>query len=188
MNRDRQGRDVQQKRMAIARMGHPVLRQISGKVTSPADAAIQVLIADMLTTVFHADGVGLAAPQLFAPHRIIILASRPNPRYPQAPEMPPTALINPELLWVSEDRETGWEGCLSIPGMRGLVPRNRRVGVRYLTRDGLEKESEYEGFPARVLQHEHDHLQGILFIDRLESLHDLVTEEEYLRRQREQDK
>jgi peptide deformylase len=96
--------------------------------------------------------------------------------------MEPTAMINPELLWVSEEKESGWEGCLSIPGLRGLVPRQRRIGVRYLARTGELREEEYEGFLARIFQHEFDHVQGVVFIDRVESTLDLVTEKEYFRR------
>jgi peptide deformylase len=95
--------------------------------------------------------------------------------------MEPTAMINPELIWGSDDKESGWEGCLSIPGLRGLVPRQRRIGVRYLTRTGELREEEYEGFLARVFQHEFDHVLGAVFIDRVESTRELVTEKEYLR-------
>jgi peptide deformylase len=166
----------------IALMGNPILRQQSAEIADAQDSVIHTLVEDMLATTLHSSGVGLAAPQVFEPLRLIILASRPNPRYPNAPEMTPTGLINPELLWASDERETGWEGCLSIPGMRGLVPRHRRIGVRYLTGDGAQMEYEYEGFPARIFQHELDHLNATLFPDRLESLHDLYTEQEYLRR------
>jgi peptide deformylase len=90
-------------------------------------------------------------------------------------------MINPELLWVSDEKEKGWEGCLSIPGLRGPVPRHTRIGVRYLTRAGEQREEEYTGFLARVFQHEFDHVQGMLFIDRVESTRELMTEKEYLR-------
>jgi peptide deformylase len=95
--------------------------------------------------------------------------------------MEPTAMINPELLWMSDEKEQGWEGCLSIPGLRGLVPRHIRIGIRYLNRDGAVREEEYGDFLARVFQHEFDHLQGKLFIDRVLSTMDLVTEKEYFR-------
>ena len=169
----------------IAQMGHPVLRRVAERIADSALPALQALVDDMLATVAAADGVGLAAPQLFESRRLIIIASRPSPRYPHAPEMEPTIMINPELLWSSAEVEPGWEGCLSIPGMRGLVPRHRIVGVRYLTRDGVAREAEYEGFLARVFQHEFDHLEGVLYVDRLESMLDLVTEKEYARRLQE---
>lgn len=166
----------------IAQLGQPVLRRMAAKIDDPADPAVQMLIDDMLVTVAEADGVGIAAPQVYEPLALFIVASRPNPRYPLAPRMEPTAMINPELLWVSDEQEKGWEGCLSIPGLRGLVPRHKRIGVRYLNRKGEQREEEYEDFLARVFQHEFDHVRGVVFIDRLESTLELVTEKEYLRR------
>jgi peptide deformylase len=166
----------------IAQLGQPVLRGVAGKVADPAAPAIQALIGDMLLTVADADGVGIAAPQVFEPLSLFIVASRPNQRYPDAPEMEPTVMINPEILWVSDELEKGWEGCLSIPGLRGPVPRHRRIGVRYLTRAGEVREEEYADFLARVFQHEFDHLQGMVFVDRVESTRELVTEKEYIRR------
>lgn len=165
----------------IAQLGQPVLRQVAAPVENPADPAIQALIDDLLVTVADANGVGIAAPQVFESVSLFIVASRPNPRYPEAPEMEPVAMINPEILWYSEEMEAGWEGCLSIPGLRGLVPRHRQVRVRYLTRTGEVREAEYADFLARVFQHEYDHLQGNVFIDRVKSTLDLVTEKEYLR-------
>ena len=165
----------------IAQLGQPVLREVARKIPDPQASAMQALIDDMLVTVADADGVGIAAPQVFESLALFIIASRPNPRYPHAPLMAPVAMINPEILWVSDVKEKGWEGCLSIPGLRGQVPRSTRLGVRYLDRRGILREEEYADFPARVLQHEFDHIQGIVFIDRIESTLDLVTEKEYLR-------
>jgi peptide deformylase len=165
----------------IAQLGHPVLRGVTQNITDPHEPVIQALIDDMLDTVADANGVGIAAPQVYEPLRLFIIASRPNARYPQAPAMEPTAIINPEILWASDEKEKGWEGCLSIPGLRGLVPRHTRIGVRYLTCSGNVAEVEYAGFLALVFQHEFDHLQGLVFVDRLESTLDLVTEKEYLR-------
>lgn len=165
----------------IAQLGQPVLREVARKISDPRAPAIHTLIEDMLVTVADAEGVGIAAPQVFESLSLIIVASRPGSRYPHAPPMQPTAMINPEILWTSDVTEKGWEGCLSIPGLRGLVPRYTRVGVRYLDRQGNVQEEEYADFPARVLQHEVDHVQGIMFIDRIVSTQDLVTEKEYLR-------
>ena len=165
----------------IAQLGQPVLRGVAGKVADTTDSSIQMLIEDMLVTVADANGVGIAAPQVFEPLSLFIVSSSPNPRYPHAPQMEPSAMINPELLWVSDEKEQGWEGCLSIPGLRGLVPRHRRIGVRYLTEKGELREEEYTDFLARVFQHEFDHVQGVVFIDRVESTLDLVTEKEYFR-------
>jgi peptide deformylase len=165
----------------IAQLGQPVLRVVAGKIADPTDSSIQMLIEDMLVTVADANGVGIAAPQVFEPLSLFIVSSSPNPRYPHAPQMEPSAMINPELLWVSDEKEQGWEGCLSIPGLRGLVPRHRRIGVRYLTEKGEQREEEYTDFLARVFQHEFDHVQGVVFIDRVENTLDLVTEKEYFR-------
>jgi len=165
----------------IAQLGHPILREVAAKITDPLDPAIQALIDDMLVTVADVNGVGIAAPQVYRSLSLFIAASRPNPRSPQAPEMEPTAMINPEIIWYSEQKEYGWEGCLSIPGLRGVVPRHSRIGVRYLSRTGVVREAEYGDFLARVFQHEFDHLNGLLFLDRVESTHDLMAEQEYLK-------
>jgi len=165
----------------IAELGQPVLRRAAEKVADPADPAVQALIDDLLATVVEVNGVGIAAPQVFAPLALFIVASRPTPRYPHAPAMEPAVMINPEIIWKSNETDKGWEGCLSIPGLRGLVPRQRRIGVRYLNRAGELREAEYEGFLARVFQHEFDHVQGMVFIDRVESTRELVTEKEYIR-------
>ena len=163
----------------IAQLGHPVLRTIAAPVPLPASTAIRSLIDDMLATLREADGVGLAAPQVFESLAILIVASRPNPRYPDAPLMEPEVVINPEILERSDEMVKGWEGCLSIPGIRGEVPRHRRIRVRYQTIEGTVVDREFTDFVARIFQHEDDHLRGIVFLDRLESTRDLVTEREY---------
>jgi peptide deformylase len=165
----------------IAQLGQPVLRRITVPIADFSDAAVQTLIEDMLVTVAEVNGVGIAAPQVFEPLRLFIVASRPSPRYPNAPGMEPTAMINPELLWGSDETEKGWEGCLSVPGIRGPVPRSVRIGVRYLTRDGALREEEMSGFLARIFQHEFDHINGLVFLDRVESTREIITEREYLR-------
>lgn len=165
----------------IAQLGQPVLRQETAGVGNPADPLLQPLIDDMLATMAEANGVGIAAPQVFEPLRLFIVASRPNPRYPRAPAMAPTAMLNPEILWRSDETEQGWEGCLSVPGIRGLVPRSLHIGVRYLSRKGGVCEEELSGFIARVFQHEYDHISGMVFLDRVVSNRDLISEREYLR-------
>lgn len=165
----------------IAQLGQPVLRGPARPVADPHEPAVQALIDDMLATVADADGVGIAAPQVYEPLTLFIVASRPNPRYPGAPEMAPTAMINPELVWVSDEKEKGWEGCLSIPGLRGFVPRHRRIGIRYLTRAGELREEECAEFIARIFQHEFDHIRGLVFVDRVEETRELVSEKEYRR-------
>ena len=166
----------------IAQLGHPVLRTIAAPVDFPASAAVLALIDDMLATLRQADGVGIAAPQVYEPQSIFILASRPNPRYPDAPLMEPEVVINPEIVERSAEMVKGWEGCLSIPGIRGEVPRHRRIRARYQTLDGREVENEFTDFVARIFQHEDDHLRGIVFLDRLESTRDLIMEKEYQKR------
>jgi peptide deformylase len=104
---------------------------------------------------------------------------KPNGRYPYAPTLEPTAMINPEMTWGSSEMDKDWEGCLTVPGIRGLVPRHRAIRIRYQTRDGVVLETEYDGFLARVFQHEVDHLDGLVFLDRVESTQDLVTEHEW---------
>ncbi len=136
----------------------------------------------MLATVSDANGVGIAAPQVYEPLQIFIMASYPDPRYPDAPEMEPTAIVNPKILMTSDEMEKDWEGCLSVPGIRGLVPRHKRIGVKYTTVEGTTKEQEFSDFLARLFQHEYDHLNGIAFLDRLESTKDIITDKEFQKR------
>ncbi len=163
----------------IAQLGHPVLRTLAAAVERPTSVEVRALIDDMLATLREADGVGIAAPQVYEPVALFIVASRPDPRYPEAPTMEPEIVINPEILERSEDMIKGWEGCLSIPGIRGEVRRHRRIRARYQTVGGQQIEREFTGFVARIFQHEDDHLRGIVLLDRLESTRDLVTEREY---------
>jgi peptide deformylase len=165
----------------IAQLGQPILRVVAAPVELPASAGLRALVDDMLATLREADGVGIAAPQVYESRALFIVASRPNSRYPDAPVIEPEVVINPEIVVRSDDLIKGWEGCLSIPGIRGLVPRHRTIRVRYRTLDGAAIEREFVGFVARVFQHEDDHLRGIVFLDRLETSHDVVTEKEYQR-------
>jgi peptide deformylase len=164
----------------IALLGHPVLRQTAASAFVP-DPEITSLSADLLATLEASGGVGIAAPQVYVSSRVLLVASRPNARYPKAPLMAPLVMVNPELLWSSNELEEGWEGCLSIPGLRGLVPRSARVGVRFSDLDGGVQELELEGFPARIFQHEHDHLEGLFFLDRIQNNRNLVSEAEFFR-------
>jgi len=167
---------------SIAQLGHPVLRTPANWVVVPALKPIRTLAEDMLATLRDANGVGIAAPQVYESSSLFIVASRPNPRYPDAPLMDPEVMVNPAVVERSADLVPGWEGCLSIPGFRGLVPRSRRVRVRYQTLDGATLDREFTDFVARVIQHEDDHLHGLVFLDRLASPRDVVTECEYLDR------
>jgi peptide deformylase len=166
----------------IAQLGHPVLRTTASAVVLPATDATRRLVDDMLATLIDAGGVGIAAPQVYEPVAIFIVASRPNPRYPDAPVMEPEVVINPEIVHRSDEVVKGWEGCLSIPGIRGEVSRHRSIRARYQTAAGLLVEREFHDFVARIFQHEEDHLRGIVFLDRLESTRDVITEKEYQKR------
>lgn len=170
------------KLLQIAQLGHPILRQQAEYINNVHNQRIQQLIDDLITTVTDANGVGIAAPQVAAPHRLFIVASRPNPRYPHAPLMEPTAMLNPRITAHCTERVKDWEGCLSIPGIRGLVPRYRAIEVEYTSRDGQLHRQELSDFIARIFQHEYDHLEGIVFLDRVETSRDLMTEQEYQQR------
>ncbi|MFO1154302.1 MAG: peptide deformylase [Rhodospirillales bacterium] len=164
--------------LQISQLGHPVLRDRAKEVEDVADPAMQALIDDMIETCRDVDGVGIAAPQVYRSLRLFIVASRPNPRYPQAPQMKPLAMINPVLLSVGEEAVKDWEGCLSIPGIRGHVPRHRTVTVSFTHRDGRREERTFDGFLARIVEHEFDHIEGRVFLDRTAST-DLATEKEF---------
>lgn len=165
--------------LEIIQLGNPLLRAKAEVVENIQDWRIQKLIDALITTVKQANGVGIAAPQVAASDRLFIVASRPNPRYPNAPEMQPTPMINPKILAKSTEMANGWEGCLSIPGIRGLVPRSQAIEVEYTDRNGKLQKQELTDFVARIFQHEYDHLDGIVFLDRLKSTQDIVTEHEY---------
>lgn len=167
---------------SIAQLGNPILRQLTQSVQSVTDESTQQLIDTLIATVQANNGVGIAAPQLSVSQRLFIVASRPNLRYPHAPSMEPTAMINPRIRSQGSEMVKDWEGCLSIPGLRGLVPRYREIEVEYTDREGHQQRQVLTGFIARIFQHELDHLNGTVFIDRLESTHGLVTEQEYYRR------
>ncbi len=163
----------------ILQLGHPLLRQKALRVENILDANVQTLIDDMLHTVGEAKGMGLAAPQVGESTRIMILASQPNSRYPYAPFMEPTAMINPEIIEFGKTVEKDWEGCLTVPGLRGLVPRSTKIRVSYSSREGKNEKRDFEGFIARVFQHELDHLDGLVFLDRVETTRDLMMEQEW---------
>jgi peptide deformylase len=150
----------------ILRMGDPRLLQVARPVAEFGTPALRELIGDMFDTLRAADGAGLAAPQIGVPLRVVIFGAdegRPNPRYPDAPPVPRTVLVNPVLQPLGEEMDDGWEGCLSVPGLRGVVPRHRRLRYRGFDAEGRPIERLAEGFHARVVQHECDHLDGILY-------------------------
>lgn len=155
--------------LKVARLGHPVLRRPAQPV-SPRELrspAIQRLIDDMIETMREYDGVGIAAPQVHEPLQIACLRVRDNPRYPRAPRIPLTVLVNPTITPLSSESDDDWEGCLSIPDLRGVVPRFGRIRVVALDRKGRRRAFIAGGFHARVIQHEYDHLQGRVYLDRM---------------------
>ena len=158
--------------LKVARLGHPVLRRIAEPVSPEAIGSpeIQRLIDDMLETMDEYDGAGLAAPQVHVSRRIVIYGVRSNPRYPDAEEVPLTVLVNPKIVPATSDMEEDWEGCLSVPDLRGRVPRYTRVKVEAYGRDGRPLRFPADGFHARVVQHECDHLDGTVYLDRMRSL------------------
>jgi peptide deformylase len=154
----------------VLKMGHPLLRQVAAPVTAFGSAELRELIADMDETMRALAGAGIAAPQIGVSLRVVIFEVRENPRYPHVAPVPYTALVNPVLTPDGESQEEGWEGCLSVPGMRGLVPRYRRLRYRGFTPEGTAIDRTVEGFHARVVQHEVDHLDGILYPQRIRDL------------------
>jgi len=161
----------------VLKMGHPLLRQVAQPVTDFGTAELRELVRDMDDTMRALDGAGLAAPQIGVSLRVVIFEVRSNPRYPDAGEVPYTVLVNPELIPLGDATEDGWEGCLSVPGLRGLVPRYRRLRYRGWDIHGSPIDRTVEGFHARVVQHEVDHLDGILYPMRLRSLLDFGYED-----------
>ncbi len=165
--------------MNIIQIGNSLLRNTAKTIADATDSEIIQLANDLITTAELANGVGIAAPQVAQSYRLFIMASRPSIRYPHAPKMSPTAVVNPVIVSRSDEMVKDWEGCLSVPNLRGLIPRHREIEVEYTSIDGEVQHQVLTDFVARIFQHELDHLDGILFIDRLETMQDLYSEEEY---------
>jgi peptide deformylase len=165
----------------IVQLGNPVLRVVATPVTEVGGIETQTEIKAMQAALASTQGVGLAAPQIGISKQIVIVASRPSPRYPQAPLMEPTVMINPRFVALSEEKEKGWEGCLSIPGIRALVPRYTAIEVTYTNIEGHAVQQQFDSFVARIFQHEYDHLEGKVYLDRVEDNQDIVAESEYFK-------
>ena len=162
----------------VLRMGDPRLLQRSPEVTAFNTAELDALINDMRETMIACEGAGLAAPQIGVMLRVVIFAIDDNPRYPEAEVVPETVLINPVIEPRSDDRDIAWEGCLSVPGMRGAVPRYTKIRYSGVDQTGAPIERSVSDFHARVVQHECDHLDGILYPQRIEDMsHFGFTEE-----------
>jgi peptide deformylase len=167
--------------LKVARMGHPVLRAKArpidpGQIATPR---VQQLIDDMFETMLEYQGVGLAAPQVHESVRLFVAGFSPDDDDESSRGVPKMALINPEITPVSADVVEDWEGCLSIPDIRGRVPRSRQIAVRAYDRRGKRIEIKASGFTARVIQHETDHLDGVLFFDRMTSFETLTFLDEF---------
>ena len=161
--------------LKVARLGHPVLREIAQPVPLERirSAEVQRFIDDMVETMREYSGAGLAANQVHTPLQIAVIEVTSNPRYPDAPQIPLTVLVNPIVTPVTEEMEEGWEGCLSVPDMRGRVPRHSAVRLECYDRAGERVDLVAKDFFARVIQHETDHLNGIVYVDRMRDLSSL---------------
>ena len=156
--------------LAVAQRGAGILTLKAATVANSEFNSdwLTALASDMQATMLARNGVGIAAPQVYVSKRVIIVASRANLRYPDAPDMPAVVMVNPEILEKSDNTILGEEGCLSVPDERGMVARAEMVKVRYFTLEGEQIETVFHGFPARIVQHEIDHLDGVLFVERLD--------------------
>ena len=161
----------------VLRMGHPLLWQVAAPVERFGTRDLLDLIADMEDTMRAMNGAGLAAPQIGVPQRVVIFEVSRNPRYPEAEAVPRTVLLNPQLTLLGDELEEGWEGCLSVPRMRGLVPRHVRLRYQGYDPHGLPIDRTVDGFHARVVQHEVDHLDGILYPMRIPDLRNFGYED-----------
>jgi peptide deformylase len=161
----------------VLRMGDPLLHQVAAPVERFGTRELRALVADMDDTMRAMNGAGLAAPQIGVSLRVVIFEVQGNARYRDAESVPYTVLINPVLEPLDDAQEEGWEGCLSVPGLRGLVPRHRRLRYRGFDASGLAIDRTVENFHARVVQHEVDHLDGILYPMRMTDLRNLGFED-----------
>jgi len=162
----------------VIKMGHPLLLERAQEVDDFSTAELEQLIVDMKDTMAALNGAGLAAPQIAVSLRVVIFGISENPRYPEADSVPETVLINPEITIIATERDSEWEGCLSVPKMRGLVPRYSSIRYRGYDEQGNLIDREAHGFHARVVQHEVDHLDGVLYPFRIENMKDFGFEDE----------
>lgn len=169
----------------IAKLGEKILRKKAKKIKDIRSEETKKIISIMINTLKKSNGVGLAAPQISISKQIMIISSKPNDRYPNAPLMEELVLINPKIIKTSKSKNKDWEGCLSIPGIRAKVPRFNKIKVKYKTLNNEEKTIVFKDFVARIFQHEYDHLIGLAYIDRVKSNKDIISEEVYLKKIKE---
>ena len=169
--------------LKVTRLGHPVLRKVTQEISVKElkTPALQKFIDDMIETMKEYDGVGLAADQVFTSKQVAVLEVADNPRYPQKPKVPLTVLVNPKITPLSDEIAEDWEGCLSVPDMRGRVPRYKSIRVHALDRHGRKLDFVANDFHARVIQHEFDHLNGKVYLDRMRDLSTLTFLQEFAR-------
>ena len=169
--------------LKVARLGNPVLRKVAANVSQRElrSAPMQKFIDDMIETMKEYDGVGLAADQVHESKQVAVLEVADNPRYPSKPNMPLTVLVNPRITPLSDEVEEDWEGCLSVPELRGKVPRYKRIRVEAWDRNGKPLDFVADDFHARVIQHEYDHLNGKVYLDRMRDLSTLAFLQEFAR-------
>jgi peptide deformylase len=170
---------VRDKSEEIAQLGHPILRQKAEKITDVKAANIVAVIAKMKAILEESNGVGIAAPQIFESLCLVIIASKPSQRYPLAPKMDAVVMINPSFEQLSPEIKKDWEGCLSIPEIRALVPRYTRITIQYWDEQGRSQKMRADDFIARIFQHEYDHLEGRVYLDRIDSNLDIISESEF---------
>ena len=163
---------------AVLRMGHPLLQQVAAPVEQFGSTELRRLVADMDDTMRALNGAGIAAPQIGVSLRVVIFEVTHNPRYPQAEPVPYTVLVNPVLAPLGDERDDAWEGCLSVPGLRGVVRRHSNLRYRGFDLDGRPIDRTVTGFHARVVQHEVDHLDGILYPMRVADMRSFGFEDE----------
>jgi len=163
----------------LGEKGEEILRKKAAPVKNIKSKKTQELIDSMIETMESLSGVGIAAPQVSEPLRIFIIHSHPSDRYPNAKEFGPITVINPKITDLSRRKEKDREGCLSVPGARGFIPRHYSLVLDYTTKEGKRKKENFERFLARIIQHEVDHLEGYLFPDRVENKKDLIKEKDY---------
>jgi len=171
--------------LKVARMGHPILREVAKEVPEDeiATPAFQQLVDDMIETMREYDGAGLAAPQVHVSKRVVVMEIAANPRYPDAEPLPLSVLINPRITPLTDRRVQIVEGCLSVPDLRGVVPRVAEIEFAALDRNGEPVRARFEDFSAAVVQHECDHLDGVLYLDRVEDTRSLSFLREFERYQ-----
>ena len=169
------------KRLPRTQFGNPILRKKAKKVSPKlfSSRSLKQLIKEMFFTMRRVGGVGLAAPQVGKPLQLAVIEIKKTPTRPEVVPLAPTIIINPEILAISKEKINDWEGCLSLPNVRGLVPRHKGVTIKYSDQSGERHVVKLRGFQARVFQHEIDHLDGTVYVDRMQDMQSLMTSKEF---------